>query len=127
MKKISKLFTIAALILGLVTLFSCTKNFEDINTDPDNPNLSQAAPDMILTNSTEMLVDRVHEIFLGHEMGSCWVQHMAKVQYTDEDRYIYPPLGREHRMEKFLCGPGRVFIPLCIPSGIRTIRALPLS
>ena len=34
------------------------------------------------------MTDRVHEIFLGHEMGSCWVQHMAKVQYPDEDRYV---------------------------------------
>lgn len=91
MKKISKLFTIAALVLGLVTLFSCTKNFEDINTDPDNPGLDQAAPDMLLTGAIESMTDRVHEIFLGHEMGDCWVQHMAKVQYTDEDRYIFRP------------------------------------
>jgi len=43
---------------------------------------------MLLTNIIESMTDRVHEIFFGHEMGSCWVQHMAKVQYTDEDRYI---------------------------------------
>ena len=43
---------------------------------------------MLLTNAIESMVDRVHEIFLGHEMGECWVQHMAKVQYPDEDRYI---------------------------------------
>jgi hypothetical protein len=106
MKKISKLFTIAALVLGLVTLFSCTKNFEDINKDPDNPGISQAAPDMLLTNSTEMLVDRVHEIFLGHEMGSCWVQHMAKVQYTDEDRYIFRPSVVNTSWRQFYAGPG---------------------
>jgi hypothetical protein len=112
MKKISKLFTIAALVLGLITLFSCTKDFEKINTDPDNPNLSQAAPDMILTNSTEMLVDRVHEIFLGHEMGSCWVQHMAKVQYTDEDRYIYRPSVVNTSWRAFYAGPGECYTTL---------------
>jgi hypothetical protein len=50
--------------------------------------LSQGDPGMILTGAIESMTDRVHEIFFGHEMGSCWVQHMAKVQYPDEDRYI---------------------------------------
>ena len=91
MKNIIKLFTFAALILSLVTIISCTKNFETINTDNDNPAIKQAAPNMLLTNAIESMTDRVHEIFLGHEMGSCWVQQMAKVQYTDEDRYIFRP------------------------------------
>ena len=43
---------------------------------------------MLLTQAIESMTDRVQEIFLGHEMGECWVQHMAKVQYPDEDRYI---------------------------------------
>lgn len=72
----------------LLFLNSCTKDFEEINSDPNNPSTELAAPDMLLTNAIESMTDRVHEIFLGHEMGSCWVQHMAKVQYTDEDRYI---------------------------------------
>ena len=66
----------------------CTKDFEEINTNPNNPGIAQAAPNMLLTNAIESMTDRVHEIFLGHEMGSCWVQHMAKVQYPDEDRYV---------------------------------------
>ena len=44
---------------------------------------------MLLTNAIESMTNRVQEIFLGEEMGNCWVQHEAKVQYTDEDRYIY--------------------------------------
>jgi hypothetical protein len=68
---------------------SCTKDFESINKDPNNAGLDKAAPDMLLTNSIESMTDRVQEIFLGEEMGNCWAQHEAKVQYTDEDRYIY--------------------------------------
>ena len=77
-----KKLTFKYLIPGLILLFvgSCTKDFEEYNTNPNLPGLSQAPPDMLLTNAIESLTDRVHEIFLGHEMGSCWVQHMAKVQ-----------------------------------------------
>ncbi|HUX59020.1 MAG TPA: SusD/RagB family nutrient-binding outer membrane lipoprotein [Bacteroidales bacterium] len=79
-----------AAILSVLIFFSsgCTKDLEEINTNPNDPGISQAAPNMLLTNAIESMTDRVHEIFLGHEMGSCWVQHMAKVQYPDEDRYV---------------------------------------
>jgi hypothetical protein len=88
--KIIRIVGIAVLISAFLFIFdSCTKNFEEINTDPDNPTLDKAAPDMLLTDAIEVLTDRVQEIFLGEEMGNCWVQHQAKVQYTDEDRYIY--------------------------------------
>lgn len=79
----------------LVLLFfspGCTKDFDKINSDPNSPSIAQAAPNMLLTQAIENLTDRVHEIFLGHEMGSCWVQHIAKVQYPDEDRYV-PRMG----------------------------------
>ncbi|HLF34080.1 MAG TPA: SusD/RagB family nutrient-binding outer membrane lipoprotein [Cyclobacteriaceae bacterium] len=77
-----------AIFLGVVILVSCTKNFEEINKDPNSPSVDLAAPDMLLANAIETMTDRVHETFLGEEMGNCWVQHEAKVQYTDEDRYI---------------------------------------
>jgi len=88
MKKINIFFAAAVLATGLLTFNSCTKDFEAINSNPNLPGASLAAPDMLLTNAIESMTNRVHEIFLGHEMGSCWAQQMAKVQYTDEDRYI---------------------------------------
>ena len=109
MKKIIKLFTFAALILSLATFVSCTKNFEEINTDNDNPSIDQAAPNMLLTGAIESMTDRVHEIFLGHEMGSCWVQQMAKVQYTDEDRYIFRPGVVNNSWRSFYAASGMDF------------------
>jgi len=83
------LYFIAANLMVLMIINSgCTKDFEEINTDNNAPLIEKSAPDMLLTNAIESMTDRVHEIFLGHEMGSCWVQHMAKVQYTDEDKYV---------------------------------------
>lgn len=88
--KIIRIIGIAAILSVFLFIFdSCTKNFEEMNIDPNNAGLDKAAPDMLLTNAIEQITDRVQEIFLGEEMGNCWVQHEAKVQYTDEDRYIY--------------------------------------
>lgn len=78
----------ASLLVFLLFSAGCTKDFEEINKNPNVPGIDQASPNMLLTNAIESMTDRVHEIFLGHEMGSCWVQHMAKVQYPDEDRYV---------------------------------------
>lgn len=87
MKKIFNLKLLTVFAVLLFSSISCTKDFDEINTDKNNASTLQAAPEMLLTRCVEMLTDRVHEIFLGEEMGSCWVQHQAKVQYTDEDRY----------------------------------------
>ena len=87
------LYYLAANLMVLMLFSSgCTKDFEEINTNPNSPGIAQSSPSMLLTNAIESMTDRVHEIFFGHEMGSCWVQHMAKVQYPDEDRYI-PRMG----------------------------------
>jgi hypothetical protein len=90
-RKIINYFAATLLVLLFLSP-GCTKDFDKINTDPNSPTVAQAAPNMLLTQALESMTDRVHEIFLGHEMGSCWVQHMAKVQYPDEDRYI-PRMG----------------------------------
>ena len=87
--KIKVLYNLAATLLVLMLLsYGCTKDFKALNTNANSPSIEQAAPNMLLTSAIEAMTDRVHEIFLGHEMGSCWVQHMAKVQYPDEDRYV---------------------------------------
>jgi len=87
MKKIFNYKLLTVFTVLLFSSISCTKDFDEINTNNNRPTSSQAAPEMLLTQCIESMTDRVHEIFLGEEMGSCWVQHQAKVQYTDEDRY----------------------------------------
>lgn len=89
MKKI-RISGIALILSAFLLIFnSCTTDFETINKDPNAAGLEKASPSMLLTNAIESSTDRVQEIFLGEEMGNCWAQHEAKVQYTDEDRYIY--------------------------------------
>jgi hypothetical protein len=78
----------AALVTLAWGISACTDNFDEYNTNENAPTAEQAAPDLLLTDAIEVLTDRVHSIALGHEFGACWVQYMAKAQYTDEDRYL---------------------------------------
>ncbi|MFH0865586.1 MAG: SusD/RagB family nutrient-binding outer membrane lipoprotein [Bacteroidota bacterium] len=88
--KRNRIAGIAVVLSAFLLIFnSCKKDFDTINQDTNNAGLDKAAPDMLLTSAIESMTDRVHETFLGEEMGNCWAQHEAKVQYTDEDRYIY--------------------------------------
>ncbi|MFA4851898.1 MAG: SusD/RagB family nutrient-binding outer membrane lipoprotein [Bacteroidales bacterium] len=89
MKK-TRIAGIAVVLSAFLIIFnSCKKDFDTINQNPNSAGLDKAAPDMLLTSAIESMTDRVQETFLGEEMGNCWAQHEAKVQYTDEDRYIY--------------------------------------
>jgi len=76
------------IFLVVVAFTSCTKDFDEINKNPNAIDISKDYPDKLLANAIEGIADQVFDVWLGHEIGSCWVQHMAKVQYTDEDRYV---------------------------------------
>ena len=82
MKKISILF------IALIALFSasCDKDFETVNTDPNNP---VAVPAHLLLGSiVRVNQNAIYGMQQGGDMGMCWAQHVSKVQYNDEERYI---------------------------------------
>jgi len=82
MKKISILF------VTLLTLFaaSCDNNFEEVNTDPNNP--VQVPAHLLLGNIIRINQNVLYGMQQGGDMGMCWAQHVSKVQYNDEERYI---------------------------------------
>ncbi len=72
-------------LLSCVLVFSCTQDFEEINTNPNGP---VAVPAVLLIPAlAEGTMDLLYSTFNGGDMGSCWAQHWAKVQYNDEERY----------------------------------------
>lgn len=78
-----------AVFFGLIFIISsCTKDFDEINKNKNELDGDNEYPDLLLTGAIEEISDQVHDVWLGHEIGSCWVQHISKVQYTDEDRYL---------------------------------------
>ena len=90
MKYLSK---IQKAILGLFLMLlvaginsSCTKKFQDYNTDPNNP---VSVPSInILTNAEESGISRQLGGWIQHTYLGVWCQQWCKVQYIDEDKYM---------------------------------------
>jgi hypothetical protein len=71
--------------LSCLLVFSCTQDFEEINTNPNGPITVPAV--LLIPSLAEGTMDILYSTFNGGDMGSCWAQHWAKVQYNDEERY----------------------------------------
>lgn len=83
MKKIKTIFITA--ILGLLFFTACDSGFEEVNTNPN---------DAITVPSSSLIADvsrnagnYLYSTFVGGDMGSCWSQQWAKVNYEEEARY----------------------------------------
>lgn len=83
MKKL-KLITI--LLFSLLLTVGCVSDFEEINTDPNNPTAVPSS--LLIPSAVRAAQNNSYSTFIGGDMGACWAQHFAKVQYNDEERYI---------------------------------------
>ena len=76
------IFFFATLLLTV----GCDTDFEEINQDPNNPTALPAH--LLLPQVVRTMQNNMNSTFIGGDMGACWAQHFAKVQYNDEARYI---------------------------------------
>lgn len=84
MKKINS--TIWMLFLGLI-LTSCGEDIEDIN---DNPNAPEVVPtNTIFNNATKEFVDVTRSSFNNGRLVLNWMEYWGQNSYADEDRYLY--------------------------------------
>lgn len=74
------------LFAALLVISSCDKDFEEINQDPNNP--VSLPSHLIMPTAIRNAVNNMYSTFVGGDMGACWSQQFAKVQYNDEARYI---------------------------------------
>jgi hypothetical protein len=82
MKKINTkiLFASALLVAG-----ACTSDFEKINTNPNNP--TNVSPQLLLPQAIRDVVNSLMDETWG--IGNIVVQHTAKNQFVNEDRYLW--------------------------------------
>ena len=77
-----------ALVLPLaLSLGACEKDFDSINTNPNNSTVGNSA--YILTNAEQSNIYRLFDVPANQDGGLLVIQHWAKIQYTEEDRYAF--------------------------------------
>ena len=83
MKKIS----IYLFVAFTIAISSCTKELNDINKNPNET--ENAQPDYLLTGAIKTTADTYWGVSNNMNSSLLFVQHWSKIQYTEEDRYIY--------------------------------------
>lgn len=73
------------ILIGLLCFSSCDRDFEEINTNPNDPTIVPS--DLLVADAVRIAGNRLYSTFTGGDMGACWAQQWAKVQYNDEARY----------------------------------------
>jgi hypothetical protein len=82
MKNIKKMLLVVAMI---VVVTACDNGFESVNTNGNVP--LAVTPDLLLSGVIRnTLNDQVHEAW---GIGNIVVQHTAKIQFVNEDRYLW--------------------------------------
>ncbi|MGV3601393.1 MAG: SusD/RagB family nutrient-binding outer membrane lipoprotein, partial [Dyadobacter fermentans] len=82
MKKLIPIYLMAALTLSAG---SCTNDFEEVNTNDNVPN--NVTPDLLLAGVIRNMVNSQVNDAWG--IGNIVVQHHAKIQFVNEDRYLW--------------------------------------
>lgn len=84
-----KILKIIIPVLAVTILTGCTKGFEETNTNKNNP--TSVSPDLLLSGIIKSTIDRqVNEAW---GIGNIVVQHHAKIQFVNEDRYGWAELN----------------------------------
>ncbi len=85
MNRLYKSILFSSLVLLLAT--SCKKELEKININPNAA--QQAQPDYLLTSAAKISADAYWGTDNNMNSSLLLVQHWAKIQYTEPDRYIF--------------------------------------
>lgn len=73
------------LVSLFVGLAACTQDFEEINTDPNNP--TDVPASTLLTQAQFNLANRVWSRAMNFEFGMLMVQHFSQGEYAEDSRY----------------------------------------
>ncbi len=85
MKNMKRKSIILMITACLISAVSCDKDFENINDDPYA--ILEVTPDLLLPTVIRGSVNQV--VNEGWSLGNIVVQHTAKIQFVNEDRYIW--------------------------------------
>jgi hypothetical protein len=73
------------LLAGVLLWAGCTRNFDEINTDPNNPR--EVPSSALMTNAQKSLMDDIRDEWFSGRQSYLYAQYFAQRTYTEEDRY----------------------------------------
>jgi hypothetical protein len=81
--KISNIFMIAVAMLFVST--ACEENFDEFNTDPNNPSFARA--EWLLTSAQKRAIDETWDEWVNARTGMYYAQYWSGTSYTEESQY----------------------------------------
>lgn len=78
-------YTLSLLVL-VVMAVGCTKDFDEINTDPNRP--KEVPTVNLISTAQKSLTDDIYDEWFSGRQGLLWSQFWAQRNYTEEDRFI---------------------------------------
>lgn len=85
-----------------LALGACERKLDELNTNPNNSQVGN--PAYILTGAERSNITRLFDVPINQDGGELIIQHWAKVQYTDEDRYAFRPGSYQSIWDGFYAG-----------------------
>ena len=102
MKMNKQLFLLMGLI-GAIAFTGCRKDFEEINTNPNEP--TAVSPGFLLTAAQKRIMDEYYDAFWGSRRGMQLAQYWASNQYSNESRYQFRVETANGAWRDFYAGP----------------------
>ena len=96
------IFLLAGLAIA-IAFTGCTKDFEDLNTNPNEP--ASVSPGFLLTASQKRIMDEMNDSFWGSRRGMQLAQYWSSNQYSNESRYAFRTEVTNASWRDFYAGP----------------------
>ncbi len=80
-------FVLASAFFTTTAVVSCSDSFEEINTNPNNPEVALTYG--IYNAANKAVTDATRNSFESARVALPWMQYSAQTAYTEEDRYQY--------------------------------------
>lgn len=77
---------ISGVLAGLILFGACTEEWEDMNTDPNNP--TEVPATNLLAYAMRYFADTYYDAWFNMNNTSTYAGHLGKIQYIDEARYF---------------------------------------
>lgn len=81
------MYSLAAVLSVSLTAVSCTQDFDEINTNPNNPESPLTYG--VFNSASRQVTDATRNSFESGRLALPWVQYSAQTAYNDEDKYAY--------------------------------------